>query len=63
MPNDRLHRGGTTPNVHVEGSQLTIKLGVAAKATNVGQLKAALLADQNIQSVTTDSKEEEDITG
>lgn len=51
--------GGTTPDIHVEDLQLTINLGMEQNATKVGELKVALLAHPSIQSVTTDSEEEE----
>ena len=47
------------PQIDITGNSLSIDLGTAAKATEVGQLKTALLAHPNIQSVTTDSGEEE----
>ena len=50
---------GTSPEIAITNNSLNINLGVAAKATKVGQLKTALLAHPNIQSVTTDSGEEE----
>ena len=51
--------GSTTPDINVEGIQLTINLGMVQNATKVGELKVALLAHPSIQSVTTDSEEEE----
>ena len=50
---------GTSPEIAITNSSLNINLGVAEKASKVGQLKTALLAHPNIQSVTTDSGEEE----
>jgi hypothetical protein len=50
---------GISPEIDTTNNRLSINLGVAGKATMVRQLKTALLADSNVQSVTTDSREEE----
>ena len=50
---------GTSPTIDITDNSLNINLGVAGKATKVGELKTALLAHPSIQSVTTDSEEEE----
>lgn len=50
---------GTSPTIDITAESLSINLGVAGKATKVGELKTALLAHPSIQSITSDSGEEE----